>query len=156
MVMTRATKIGALATSVAFATIGLTGCAADEKTELGSGDGAGSSASAKTSLTFSVKKSKDAEAEEFTLTCDPSGGSVKDTKAACAALDKIDADWFKPVASGTSCTMQIGGPEEATVKGTYKGEAVEASFNQRNGCEISRWTTVAAVTGIGLSTPSAE
>ena len=42
-----------------------------------------------------------------------------------------------------ACTQQYGGPEKATVKGTFKGEPVDAQFSRENGCEIARWEDAA-------------
>jgi hypothetical protein len=38
------------------------------------------------------------------------------------------------------CTMVYGGPERATVTGTWRGQHVSAQFSRTNGCEISRWS----------------
>jgi len=49
------------------------------------------------------------------------------------------ADVFQPVPGNMACTQQYGGPETATVTGTFKGEHVDAKFSRVNGCEIERW-----------------
>ena len=38
-----------------------------------------------------------------------------------------------------ACTQIFGGPEEATIKGTIRGEPVDATFTRTDGCEIARW-----------------
>ena len=38
--------------------------------------------------------------------------------------------------------MQFGGPETATIKGTIRGQEVDASFSRSDGCEIARWDKV--------------
>ena len=36
-------------------------------------------------------------------------------------------------------------PEEATIKGTIRGNAVDATFSRTDGCEIARWERVEAL-----------
>ena len=88
---------------------------------------------------------------ELTVTVDPDGdggakpktatvkcGPASDSKE-CAALGDMRADVFQPVPGNMACTQQYGGPETATVTGTFKGEHVDAKFSRVNGCEIARW-----------------
>ena len=42
----------------------------------------------------------------------------------------------------TACTQIFGGPETATIKGTIRGEPVDAKFSRSDGCEIERWKRV--------------
>jgi len=79
------------------------------------------------------------------LTCDPPGGDHPDAEAACAALAAHGATALPPVPKDQVCTMVYGGPQTATVTGTWRGERVSASFNRTNGCEISRWESLAAL-----------
>jgi len=60
--------------------------------------------------------------------------------APCAGLS---ADVFEPTPRGTACTQQFGGPETATVTGTFDGREVDAEYNRANGCEIARWEKAA-------------
>jgi len=80
--------------------------------------------------------------ETWTLTCDPAGGTHPDPEAACAALSAKGTTAMPAVAKDQMCTQQYGGPQKATVTGTWKGETVNASFSRTNGCEISRWTAL--------------
>jgi hypothetical protein len=64
--------------------------------------------------------------------------------APCAGLTK---QTFEPTPRGTACTQQFGGPETATVTGTFDGEQVDAQFSRANGCEIARWEEASAVLG---------
>jgi hypothetical protein len=57
----------------------------------------------------------------------------------CAAVAELDPEVLEPVPGNKACTQQYGGPETATVKGTLRGEAVDAKFSRVNGCEIARW-----------------
>ena len=96
-----------------------------------------------TSLTISVDLGDGSAAQEWTLTCDPPGGSHPQPEAACAALTDIDPTMFDPVPPNQACTQIFGGPETATVSGTWNGDAVDAAFARNNGCEIARWDGVA-------------
>ena len=44
-----------------------------------------------------------------------------------------------------ACTQIYGGPEEATIKGTIRGNPVDATFSRTDGCEIARWESVEAL-----------
>ena len=52
-----------------------------------------------------------------------------------------------PVPADQMCTQIYGGPETATVRGTWQGERVDASFSRQNGCEIARWDAAAGLLG---------
>ena len=49
---------------------------------------------------------------------------------------------FAPVAKNAVCTEIYGGPQVALVVGVVQGRRVWAKLQQRNGCEIERWTRV--------------
>ncbi len=51
-------------------------------------------------------------------------------------------DPFAPVPKDASCTQVYGGPQEADVRGVYRGRPVKAHFDRGNGCEIERWDKV--------------
>src|SRR5262245_25013480 len=70
-----------------------------------------------------------------TVTCD-----VEDD---CPEVAALDPKVFEPTPGNVACTQQYGGPEKATVKGTFKGEQVDATFSRENGCEIARWEDAA-------------
>jgi hypothetical protein len=88
---------------------------------------------------------------DLTVTVDPDGDGATQPKTAtvqcgpasdskeCAALGDMKADVFEPVPGDTACTQQYGGPETATVKGTFRGKPVDAKLSRVNGCEIARW-----------------
>lgn len=101
---------------------------------------------AETSLTIEVKASAQASAKTWTLTCSPPGGTHPKAAEACEALAKAK-DPFKPVPKDRMCTQIYGGPEIATIKGTYQGAPVDAKFTRDNGCELARWTAVAPMFG---------
>jgi hypothetical protein len=97
-----------------------------------------------TDLTI-VSDDGNGKTETWQLTCDPAGGTHPDAAAACAALEAKGKTALPPVPKDMMCTQLYGGPQTAKVTGTWKGEAVDASFSRKNGCEISRWT---ALTGL--------
>ena len=72
------------------------------------------------------------------LTCDPTGGDHPDAEAACAAMaDHRSA--LNPVPKDRMCAQVYGGPEKATITGTWRGEQVFAALNRTNACETARW-----------------
>ena len=75
----------------------------------------------------------------WTLTCDPAGGTHPDPDAACRALEAHGANALPPVRKDVACTQVYGGPQTATITGTWQGKPVRSSFSRINGCEISRW-----------------
>jgi hypothetical protein len=105
----------------------------------GCGKGSDSGSSTDTSLKISVVADNGAKPKVMTLKCDPAGGSQPQPAQACAVLAKAGAKVFKPVPKSRVCSMLYGGPQTATVKGTYKGKAVDATFKRTNGCETERW-----------------
>jgi hypothetical protein len=64
---------------------------------------------------------------------------------ACGAAAGVSAADLRPTPSDTACTQIYGGPEEASIKGTIRGEEVDATFKRTDGCEISRWDRVKAL-----------
>ncbi len=84
----------------------------------------------------------------WTLTCNPPGGDHPDPVAACRTLDAATAP-FAPVPDGMMCTQIYGGPETATIEGTWRGEPVSAAYKRTDGCEIARWNALSAVFGSG-------
>ena len=50
-----------------------------------------------------------------------------------------------PTGEDVACTQIFGGPEEATIKGTIRGEEIDATFSRTDGCEITRWDRVKAL-----------
>ncbi|MEU8567879.1 SSI family serine proteinase inhibitor [Streptomyces pathocidini] len=95
-------------------------------------------------LTITVSDSGDRalDGQQRTLRCHPASGTHQQAEDACARLDEITKwgqDPFAPTADRANCTMMYGGPSTARVTGTWAGRPVNATFDRRNGCEISRW-----------------
>lgn len=72
--------------------------------------------------------------ERRTVTCE---------SAATAPCDGLTAKVFEPTPRETACTQLYGGPQTATVTGTWDGEQIDARFSRNNGCEIARWKDAA-------------
>lgn len=102
-------------------------------------DAGSDSSSAGTALAITLVSDKGVDPQTYRLRCDPPGGDHPQPAEACAALDAAGAKVFEPVPKDRVCTDLYGGPQTATVKGTYKGKQVDAEFSRTNGCEINRW-----------------
>jgi hypothetical protein len=92
-----------------------------------------------TALTITVVADKGAEPETYELECDPAGGDHPQPGPACKALDAAGAEVFEQHAKGQACTQIFGGPQTATVTGTYEGDEIDAKFSRADGCQIDRW-----------------
>lgn len=101
--------------------------------------GGDASAAEGTSLDITVVLAEGGTPVVYSLTCDPAGGDHPNPDAACAKLADAGAKIFDPVPADQACTMIFGGPQTATITGTYDGAAVDAAFARSNGCEIDRW-----------------
>jgi hypothetical protein len=93
-----------------------------------------------TSLEISITPGGEAPTKIWTLRC-PEGGTLPDAAEACSKLESLD-DPFAPVPKDVACTQIYGGPQEADVRGVFRGRPVEAHFDRGNGCEIARWDKV--------------
>lgn len=128
--------------TLAVLSLVLAGCAdGDEASVTPQAPATESGGTVKTELTIVVNDGA-GKTENWTLTCDPAGGTHPDPEAACAALSAKGTTAMPAVAKDMMCTQQYGGPQTAKITGTWKGEAVDASFSRTNGCEISRWTSL--------------
>lgn len=84
-----------------------------------------------------------------TLTCSGTdvGGTLATASEACSQLAEVGAEALAPPPADQMCTEIYGGPQTATVTGTFAGGAVEASLARTNGCEIARWDALSALLG---------
>lgn len=100
-----------------------------------------------TALTISVTPKPGAKPQEWTLKCDPPGGSHPKAKQACAALAKASKvkSPFAATPKNQMCTQIFGGPQQAKIDGTWHGTRVDATFSRKNGCEIKRWNAIKPV-----------
>jgi len=141
------TQLVMRAALLAALALGLAGCGSGDDEAVVTETPAASPDAPETSLTITVDAGDDEPPVESTLACNPAGGTHPDPEAGCAALAELDAEAFMPVAADQMCTQIYGGPETATVRGTWQGERVDASFSRQNGCEIARWDAVAGLLG---------
>lgn len=123
--------------------LGAVGCGGD-RDGAGGTPGGSATAVAASQLSITVRPSPHEASKHFTLVCDPARGDVPSPKRACRALEKADHP-FAPVRAGTMCTQIFGGPQTATVRGTWHGHEVEATYARKNGCQVHRWDAIGAV-----------
>ena len=110
-----------------------TGCGSDEPSPSSSGN------SDLADLTVTVDS--DGEGSATPKTMDLTCKAPTDSQACGAAAGISEAD-LAPTKEGTACTQVFGGPETATIKGTIRGNPVDAQFSRSDGCEIERWANV--------------
>lgn len=92
-----------------------------------------------TSLTITFDSDgKGSDLKTWTLTCDPAGGDHPDAQGACTTLAAANEP-FAPLPTDAICTEIYGGPSIATIKGSWRGQPVDARYTRENGCNISRW-----------------
>ena len=75
------------------------------------------------------------------LMCEPPGGDHPDPDAACQALD-TRADALRPVPKDRACAEVYGGPEGASITGTWRGQQVRSTLSRTNSCETARWAAL--------------
>lgn len=76
--------------------------------------------------------------------------TVPDPQSALAVVEQFGRKVFFPQPGPPQlCTQQYGGPQVAVVTGTFYGRQVESVFTRTDGCEISRWDTMAPLLGGG-------
>ncbi|MBA2385337.1 MAG: hypothetical protein H0V68_11845 [Actinobacteria bacterium] len=114
------------------------GCGSEPDAEPDPGPAPGDAATSELEITFWPQGRSSGNAQTWTLTCNPAAGTHPSPEDACAQLDALDQP-FAPPAPDEICTEQYGGPEEALVEGTYRGEPVSFELSRTNGCEIGRW-----------------
>lgn len=95
-------------------------------------------------LTVTVTDGPGQPPTTWTLVCDPPGGSHPDPEGACRTLETVRRP-FAPVPADMQCIQVYGGPETASITGTWRGERVAATYRRTDGCEIARWTALSGV-----------
>ena len=76
--------------------------------------------------------------ERWTLRCDPAGGTMPRARRRVPPALTRWRSRSHGRAKNLVCTDQYGGPQQALIAGTLKGDRVWALIGMRNGCEISR------------------
>jgi hypothetical protein len=110
----------------------------------GHGAGPGSAAAKPASaLTISVTAAPGATPRRWTLTCGPAGdgGTHPQPAVACATLARAQHP-FAPVRTGIMCSMIAGGPQTASITGSWDGTRVAAAYSLADGCQIARWDKI--------------
>ncbi|MEA5454985.1 SSI family serine proteinase inhibitor [Sinomonas sp. JGH33] len=126
----------------------------------GSGPGATSSAptapaasgTAAAELSIVVVHAPGQPEQRWTLRCagaTPAPGSSHPTAAAACALVAAHREILFPPSPppDRACTMLYGGPDVATVTGTYDGAPVARRFSRTNGCETEDWNAATPLIG---------
>jgi Subtilisin inhibitor-like len=75
--------------------------------------------------------------ERWTLRCSPAGGTVPRPAAVCRQLYAMTTP-FAAKRKNVVCTDQYGGPQQALITGTHRGNRIWVLIGMRNGCDISR------------------
>lgn len=109
----------------------LSGCAGGEET-------ATPAPPARTELVVEVRADADVAPSTLTLTCEPPGGEHPTPVEACADL-AAEAEPFAPVPQDSLCAEVFGGPQTATVRGTYRGQPVTLELSRSDGCTTAQW-----------------
>ena len=97
-----------------------------------------------TTLEITYSADEGAEVQRWTLTCEPTGGDHPDAERACADL-AAEQEPFAPIPADAMCTEIWGGPQTATVRGTYRGAPVDLELSRVNGCFIDQWERLGAL-----------
>jgi hypothetical protein len=97
----------------------------------------------KVSLDIKVTGGHGVAAKNWTLRCDPAGGTHPDPAAACAVLLKAKSP-FAMTPTGVECPMIMVGTKTATVKGIYFGQHVDTTFVE-GGCDLPRWAKLGQI-----------
>jgi hypothetical protein len=93
-------------------------------------------------------------ARTWTLRCNPAAGTLPRAAAACRQLGRMKAP-FAPIPKDMVCTEQYGGPQVALITGTFRGKRLWTKLQNRNGCEIARFRSLAfLVPGYGSGGPA--
>ncbi|WP_455358382.1 SSI family serine proteinase inhibitor [Streptomyces sp. SYSU K21746] len=100
-------------------------------------------------LTVTVDETGNPKADgTYELRCGPAGGTHPEAQRACDRLEELaeeGTDPFAPASPGEMCTQMYGGPATARVFGTWQGRQVDATFDRKNGCGVSRWNAMEPV-----------
>ena len=77
-------------------------------------------------------------AKTWTLRCNPAGGTLVRSAAACRKLAELGNPFARPRAD-LMCTQQYGGPDEVQITGTYRGRRIWVALSLTDGCQIARF-----------------
>ena len=93
-----------------------------------------------------------APATALTVTLWPTGpdGPMRERRVECpgaAVCGELSPQSLAPVPRDMACTAIYGGPSEAHVTGSLRGEPVDERFSLEDGCQIARWERNRALLG---------
>ena len=95
-------------------------------------------------LKIEFKAAAGSERRVLTLRCAARAtGTVQNPAAACARLQRLGPQAFRPTPPNTAGTELYGGPSTARITGTFLGFPLWVKLGRGNGCEIARWQRVA-------------
>jgi Subtilisin inhibitor-like len=120
---------------------------------VGCGAGASSSATPSTDLQMRVwaEGQGNGEMQRWSLRCAPAGGTLPRPAAACLRLQSMQSP-FAPLSKDLQCTQIYGGPQEAVISGTFRGNKIWVKLTARDGCQIARAKKLAfLVPGMGAA-----
>jgi Subtilisin inhibitor-like len=120
---------------------------------VGCGAGASSSATPSTDLQIRVwpEGQGNGEMQRWTLRCVPAAGTLPRPGAACVKLSEMRSP-FAPLSKNLQCTQIYGGPQEAVISGTFRGDKIWVRLTVRDGCQIARAKKLAfLVPGMGAA-----
>ena len=118
------------------------------------GSASSTAAEPTTSLTITFRSAPGAAPLVKSLRCSPAGGSLARPGRVCERLAAMPKA-FAPTPKDLACTQIYGGPQTATVAGTYRGKPLRTTFARNDGCAIERWARHAFLfPAVGLSGPS--
>jgi hypothetical protein len=104
----------------------------------------------RTSLTVTVNHLGDGTyVDEWTLTCEPAGGTHPAPEAACAALADVLSRPSPP--EDRMCAMVYFGDEMAMIAGTWRGRQIGADFARNDSCAEDDWQALIDVFQTGAS-----
>ncbi len=78
----------------------------------------------------------------WTLTCEPAGGSHPEPARACGVLGAEGGRALEDVPAETVCAQLYGGPQVATISGSWRGVPVSARISREDACQTDRWTAL--------------
>jgi hypothetical protein len=112
----------------------------------------GNAATTTSSLTITLLATPTATPVSYTLLCDGAAvgptSTLPNAATACAELEAHGEevlDSQRPMPE--QCTQQYGGPQQATVTGTFHGRSIDASFSLTDGCRIAVWNSIPTLLG---------
>lgn len=116
--------------ALALASVALATCAAGA---------AGTPANTSLTVSFWSNGANTADRKQWTLRCNPAGGTLPRPRVACRRLAAGGPKLFAPLSPRAVCTQIYGGPQTARVVGRVAGTRIWASFSRTDGCQIARW-----------------